>query len=63
MKIIHPPPKAQRTSQTRKQEPETECRETVSFGHGWVIAVKTQISVWLGKSSQNPTLCGGTIVI
>lgn len=52
MYIILPHSKAQRTSQPRVQELETECCEAVSFGHDAVIATQDSTVVACTKTRQ-----------
>ena len=40
------PPKAQRTSQTRMPEPETENYEIISSGHALVSVVKSTVAAY-----------------
>lgn len=60
MYIILPHSKAQRTSQPRVQELETECCEAVSFGHDAVIATQDSTVVACTKTRQKkiPVMMG-----
>lgn len=46
MYIIVLPPKAQRTSQTRMPEPETESCGIISSGRAWVSVVKSTVAAY-----------------